>query len=213
MHAELYGYWSELDAMLRAMPLDPLARVANVLLDCQRRQGTVFVFGNGGSAATASHFACDLAKGTRVDGRPTFRVVPLTDNVPLLTAWANDTSYERVFADQLDALVRPGDIVIAISASGNSPNVLAAARVAQQAGGYVVAWTGRSGGRIRDIADQTIRVPAQSIEQVDDAHLIIAHALCVAIRAQLRVSTGPSLHTDRLIADDALAPVLIEGGE
>ena len=109
----------------------------------------------------------------------------LTDNVPLMTAWANDTSYERIFAEQLAALVHPGDVVILISASGNSPNVLAAAHEARQAPAHVIALTGQSGGKLEAVADLTVRVPSQSIEQVEDAHLIIAHSLCVSLRRRL----------------------------
>src|SRR4051794_6814222 len=105
------------------VPRRLVGSVAELLLACQERGGTVFVLGNGGSAATASHFVCDLTKGTRNNGLPTFRAIALTDNVPLVTAWANDTSYDRIFAEQLDALVQPDDLVIAISASGNSMNV------------------------------------------------------------------------------------------
>lgn len=123
-------------------------------------------------------------------GLPTFRVIPLSDNVPLLTAWANDTSYDRVFAEQLATLVRPGDVVVAISASGNSPNVLEAARVAQQSDAIVIALTGQSGGQLYQLADLTIRVPAQSIEQVEDAHLVIAHSLCVVLRRRLHVEAA-----------------------
>jgi D-sedoheptulose 7-phosphate isomerase len=183
---ELERYWGELASVARAMPFDALAALVGLLLDCRRRGGTVFIVGNGGSAATASHFACDLAKGTRTAGLAAFRVVPLTDNVPLLTAWANDTSYERVFAEQLEPLVAHGDLVVAISTSGNSPNVIAAAEVARRAGAATVALTGRSGGQLGRRADLTIRVPAGSIEQVEDAHLAIAHSLCVALRQALR---------------------------
>ena len=186
MRNEIERYWHDLGQVACAMPLGLLESAAEVLLACHRRGGTVFVLGNGGSAATASHFVCDLAKGTRTDGLPAFRVVSLTDNVPLITAWANDTSYDRVFAEQLSALVRPGDIVVAISASGNSPNVLAATRVARQLGAATIALTGQSGGRLSRLAELVIRVPARSIEQVEDAHLAIAHSLCVALRAQLR---------------------------
>jgi len=190
MRNEIERYWHDLGQVACAMPLGLLESAAEVLLACHRRGGTVFVLGNGGSAATASHFVCDLAKGTRADGLPAFRVVPLTDNVPLMTAWANDTSYDRVFAEQLSALVRPGDVVVAISASGNSPNVLAAARVARQLGAATIALTGQSGGRLGRLAELTIRVPARSVEQVEDAHLAIAHSLCVALRARLR-TTAP----------------------
>jgi D-sedoheptulose 7-phosphate isomerase len=197
MRDQIEGYWSELAGVTYKMPYLLLEQVAEVLLECQRRGGTIFVFGNGGSAATASHFACDLAKGTRTSSLPTFRVVALNDNVPLLTAWANDTSYDRVFAEQLVALVRPGDLVFAISASGNSPNVLEAVRVAQLAGVTSVALTGRSGGQLGALADLVIRVPSDSIEQVEDAHLIIAHSLCVALRSYLRAATLPRAHHSR----------------
>jgi D-sedoheptulose 7-phosphate isomerase len=209
MQRDVQRYWREIGAVTRAMPVEMLARVAERLMACRRRDGTIFVLGNGGSAATASHFACDLAKGTRVAGRPTFRVVPLTDNMPLVTAWANDTSYERVFSDQLDALVRPDDAVILISASGNSPNVLAAARVAREAGADTIAWTGQAGGRLLDLADLTIRVPTHSIEQVEDVHLMIGHSLCVALRARLSAESKLAHPTDRLISDLALDEVVV----
>jgi D-sedoheptulose 7-phosphate isomerase len=186
MRHDLERYCRELADVTVAMPFDMLTRAADTLLDCHRRGGTVFVLGNGGSAATASHFACDLAKGTRAEGVPAFRVFPLTDNVPLLTAWANDTSYELVFAEQLAALIRPGDVVVAISASGNSPNVLAAARVARAAGALTIALSGREGGRLRPLADLTICAPSEAMEQVEDAHSIITHSLCVALRRRLR---------------------------
>src|SRR5258708_24318483 len=116
MHDKIKQYWHELACAMQAMPFDILTRAAEMLLDCYRRGCTVFILGNGGSAATASHFACDLAKGTQATGLPAFRVVSLSDNVPLLTAWANDTSYERIFAEQLATLVRPADVLVAISA-------------------------------------------------------------------------------------------------
>lgn len=189
MRDDIERYWQELMAVQQSMPYHMLAGVAEVLWSCYGRGGTIFVLGNGGSAATASHVACDLVKGTRIGGAPTFRVVALNDNVPLLTAWANDTSYARVFAEQLVALVRPGDVVLAISASGNSPNVLAAAEVARAAGATTVALTGQTGGKLWHLADLTVRVPLASIEQVEDAHLVIGHSLCVALRERLRAES------------------------
>jgi D-sedoheptulose 7-phosphate isomerase len=175
---------------MQKMPIDKLTSAAELLLDCYHRGSTVFILGNGGSAATASHFACDLAKGTQVSGLPAFRVIPLSDNVPLLTAWANDTSYDRVFAEQLSTLIRPADVVIAISASGNSPNVLQAARVAQQSEALLIAFTGHRGGQLSQLANLTIRVPAQSIEQAEDVHLAIAHSLCVVLRRRLYIEAA-----------------------
>ncbi len=190
MREEIEYYWQELICAMQAMPFDTLASAAQLLLDCYQRGSTVFILGNGGSAATASHFACDLAKGTQVPGLPAFRVIPLSDNVPLLTAWANDTSYDRVFAEQLSTLVRPADVVVAISASGNSPNVLQAAMMAQQSGAILIALTGQSGGQLSQLANLTIRVPAQSIEQAEDAHLVIAHSLCVVLRRRLYIEAA-----------------------
>ncbi len=197
-HIELY--WRDLGKLMRNMPSTLIVQMAEMLLKCQQRGGTIFVFGNGGSAATASHWACDLAKGTRTNGKPTFRVVALNDNVPLLTAWANDDGYEHVLAEQLVALVRPDDIVIAISASGNSPNILQAIDVAAEAGATTIGLTGRRGGKLHSRVDLNIRIPSDSIEQVEDAHLMIAHCVCVAMRERLRADQS----------EDADEPMLIK---
>jgi D-sedoheptulose 7-phosphate isomerase len=210
MRNEIERYWHDLGQVACAMPLGLLESAAEVLLACHRRGGTVFVLGNGGSAATASHFVCDLAKGTRTDGLPAFRVLSLTDNVPLMTAWANDTSYDRVFAEQLSALVRPGDVLVAISASGNSSNVLAATRVARQLDAATIALTGQSGGRLGRLAELTIRVPARAIEQVEDAHLAIAHSLCVALRARLRARAASAVDKPSVLQDAVAGPVVID---
>jgi D-sedoheptulose 7-phosphate isomerase len=209
-HIELY--WREIADITRKMPYAVISNAADVLLDCQRRGSTIFVLGNGGSAATASHFACDLAKGTRVNGAPTFRVVPLTDNVPLMTAWGNDTSYDRIFAEQLVALVRPGDVVVIISASGNSPNVLRATEVARTAGAITLSMTGQTGGKLRRLSDVTIRVPSPSIEQVEDAHMIVAHSLCVALRERLRADLQARMADVALMHTPSAEPVAVEVG-
>jgi D-sedoheptulose 7-phosphate isomerase len=183
MHNEITDYWQELLFVMQAMPLDSIVKAAEMLLACYQRGNTIFTLGNGGSAATASHFACDLAKGTKAF--PAFRAISLSDNVSLLTAWANDTSYDRIFAEQLAPLVRPKDVVVAMSVSGNSPNVLAAASVAQQSGAITIALTDQSGGKLSQLADLAICVPSQAIEQVENAHLIVAHSLCALLRQRL----------------------------
>ncbi|HZC07123.1 MAG TPA: SIS domain-containing protein [Ktedonobacterales bacterium] len=207
MRATIERYWRELQLTMDAMPHAALAQVADALLDCRARGGTIFIVGNGGSAATASHFACDLAKGTQSPGAIPFRVVPLTDNMPLLTAWANDVSYEQVYAQQLATLIRPGDVLVAISASGSSPNILAAARAATRHGANVIAWTGATGGKLLRLANLIVRVPAHSIEQVEDAHLMISHSLCVALRERIRL-----LATDRA-ETSVILPVALDREE
>ena len=152
MRDDLERYWLELADVSRHMPMSLIVRAASMLLDCRRRRGTVFVIGNGGSAATASHFACDLAKGTRIDGVPAFRVIPLTDNMPLVTAWANDASFESVFSEQLAALVEEGDVVVVITASGNSPNVVKAVETGRAIG--VTLW---ESGESRETSDARAR--------------------------------------------------------
>jgi D-sedoheptulose 7-phosphate isomerase len=143
---------------------------------------TVYTCGNGGSASTASHLALDLAKNTRRPDRPNLRALGLTDNVGLITAWANDAAYDQVFAAQLDAVVRPDDLVVAISASGNSMNVLNAVRVARAAGAFAFGITGYAGGKLLGQADDCVVVPSDNMQVIEDAHLAIVHAVISALR-------------------------------
>lgn len=183
-------YWRELRLTMERMSLAALDAIVEALLACRQRDGTIFIVGNGGSAATASHFACDLAKGTQCANTAPFRVIPLSDNMPLITAWANDVSYDQVFAQQLAPLVRCGDALVVISASGSSPNVLAAARVALRRGAEVIALTGQTGGKLRRLATLLATVPSERIEQVEDAHMMIAHSVCVALRERVRAESS-----------------------
>jgi D-sedoheptulose 7-phosphate isomerase len=184
----LRRYWRDVGDMASAVDLESLETAATMLLECQARGRVVFIAGNGGSAATASHFACDLSKGTRSNGPPTFRVVALTDSLPVLTAWANDNGYHRIFAEQLQSLARPGDLLVLISASGNSPNIVAAAEEARALGVASIGLTGRCGGQLAQLVDLAVRVPSDQIEVVEDAHLVVAHSLCVAARERLASS-------------------------
>ena len=180
---DVSAYLTDLSAVLDALPREPLAQIAQLLLDAARKGRTVFIFGNGGSAATASHLACDLAKTARVPGQPRVRALALTDNVPLLTAWGNDDSYEVIFAEQLRTFVRWRDIVIAISASGNSPNVLAGAVAAREAGAVVVGITGFGGGKLQALCDVCLVVPSHDYGPVEDLHMIFVHAVTAALKA------------------------------
>lgn len=186
----LDAYLGELAASIAALDRDALAEAARLLLACHDRGGTVFTAGNGGSASTASHFACDLMKGTRAGGQPTFRVVALTDNTAQITAWANDVGYDRVFAEQFRSLANPDDLLVAISASGNSPNVLAAAEAAREVSIPILALTGQDGGQLATLANLTVRAPSGRIEIVEDLHLVFGHSLCVVTRERLQGLLG-----------------------
>jgi len=185
LNSRLEDYWQEVARVAAAVDIQALKRAADELLSCQARERVVFAIGNGGSAATASHFTCDLAKGTRRGGPPTFRTLALTDNVPVMTAWANDSSYDRIFAEQLVSLAQPGDVLVAISVSGTSPNIVSAVSEARALGLTVVSMTGRTGGKLAGMSHVVITVPSDSMEVVEDAHLIVSHSLCVATREHL----------------------------
>lgn len=185
MH-DVSAYLAGLNGVIAALPREPLAHVTQLVLDAGRTGHTVLIFGNGGSAATASHLACDLAKTASVPSHPRVRAISLTDNVPLLTAWGNDASYEVVFAEQVRTLVRRRDVVIAISASGNSPNVLAGAVAAREAGAVVVGVTGFGGGKLQALSDVCLVVPSHEYGPVEDLHMIFVHAITAAVRNALR---------------------------
>ena len=185
------SYFAQLAKTIESLPFGDMDRLTDVLFMAYEQQRTVFVFGNGGSAALASHFACDLGKGTVNGCSQRFRVMALTDNIPLLTAWANDSNYEDIFAEQLANFAGPGDIAFAISASGNSPNVLKALRVAKQAGSVTAGLAGFSGGRMLALCDACVVVGSENMQIIEDVHVAVAHAIFTGIRA--RISQPPSL--------------------
>jgi D-sedoheptulose 7-phosphate isomerase len=180
-------YLHEVGEALRALPHDEMNQAIDILNQARRDGKQVFVMGNGGSAAMASHFACDLGKGTVEEGKPRFKVLSLTDNVPLLTAYGNDFGYDVVFAEPLASLAQPGDVAIAISSSGNSPNVLLAMDRAAEMGLTTIGITGYQGGKLRDKVNVCLAVPADahhpdSMQHVEDGQWVILHAIFVAIR-------------------------------
>jgi D-sedoheptulose 7-phosphate isomerase len=182
----IQNYISTLQLTMDQLPQQLIADVIDVLQQARRMGNQVFILGNGGSASTASHFACDLAKNTRQEGLPHFRVIGLTDNMAMFSALANDDGYENVFSEQLASLVRPGDIVIAISASGNSKNVINAAETAHRYDATVIGFTGFDGGRLGQMANINIQVNSNIIEHVEDIHLMLEHLIVSSIKGQVR---------------------------
>ena len=168
-------YFSQLTAAIDAIDNDAVTAWIDRLAHARSEGATVFVAGNGGSAATASHFATDIGKGASYGKPVRFRVVALTDSISTITAYANDVSYDVVFAEQLRNLGKPGDVLVTISGSGSSPNIVAAIDAAKELGMDVVALTGFQGGASGPMADIHVNVPSDHMGRIEDAHLALCH--------------------------------------
>jgi D-sedoheptulose 7-phosphate isomerase len=175
-------YFASESALLAALPFDRLDALLAILEQVRTEGRRVFLFGNGGSASTASHFACDLGKGTIAPGCPRFKVIALDDNMATFSAYANDMGYERVFAEPLISLSERGDVAIGFSVSGNSPNVLRAMEAARARGLKTVGFTGFDGGQLQEQVDVHIHIPSRSFGMVEDIHLAMTHALCERLK-------------------------------
>lgn len=198
-------YVDDVRYTLDRLPWSSIDALAALLHDARLNDRQVFIFGNGGSAATASHMACDLSKNTALPGRPRFRVLALVDNMSAVSAIANDLGYENVFAEQLINFVRRQDVVVAISTSGNSPNVVRAVECAIAAGATTVGLTGAPGGQVAELVHLPIVIASACADQVEDVHLIVEHMLVRALRASLQARATPeaALLPLPLLADPA----------
>jgi D-sedoheptulose 7-phosphate isomerase len=181
------SYFAKSNKVARDLPFAAIEHVADVLHQAYEAGRSVFLFGNGGSAALASHFACDLAKGTAPPDKlgKRFRVLSLADNLALITAWANDTSYEQVFAEQLRNFVQAGDVAFGISGSGRSRNVLLALHAAREAGAVTVGLSGYEGGKLPEVCDSCIVIPSDNMQIIEDFQLAVTHALFTVARARI----------------------------
>lgn len=175
-------YLYELKRTLDRLPHDVIQEVIEMLHNARLCNNQIFIMGNGGSASTASHFVCDLGKNTRVKGIPNFKVQGFTDNMAMFSALANDEGYENVFAEQLANHIEPGDVVIGISTSGNSPNVVNAIKLANSVQAKTIGFTGFTSGKLGDLVDIDLHVPSENIERVEDIHLVLEHLICKALR-------------------------------
>ena len=170
-------YKDLLSRALDTIDIGAIEKAANLLHRARENGRTIFVCGNGGSASTASHFACDMVKGASYGRDARFRIMALTDSLPTITAYSNDVAYECVFVEQLKNFAREGDLVIAISGSGNSPNVVRALEYAGSIGCDTVALTGRDGGKLGPLAQIEIRVSEPHMGRIEDGHMVICHIL------------------------------------
>jgi D-sedoheptulose 7-phosphate isomerase len=183
-------YLEELESIIRCISREDIRRVIELLYKAWKEGRQVFLAGNGGSAPTATHFACDLAKFASVEGRKRFRAISLVDNVALVSALTNDLGWENVYMEQLKNLIREGDVFVAISVHGGSgadaaglwsQNLLKAAKLVKENGGKVVGLTGFDGGALKNVADACIVVPLDSTPQVEGFHSILSHLICAKL--------------------------------
>src|SRR2546421_1034100 len=196
--ARVGRYLSGMRELLERIDTADLAACVDALWRAWQRERTVFIVGNGGSAATASHLACDLAKQTQVPDRAPLRAHSLTDNLALMTAFANDVDYGQVFAEQLRIHCRPGDLLVCVSCSGNSPNVLAAIEAARSYGLRVIGFGGFDGGRMRGLCDPYVHVPSFEYGLVESAHVVIAHCVSALLAERAAGPAGrPVIFVDR----------------
>ena len=184
---DTHSYFAGYAKVVSNLPYPEIERVVDVLHETYMQGRRVFLFGNGGSAALASHFACDLAKGTIASSAPDkrFRVLSLTDNIPLITAWANDICYEQVFAEQLRNFIEPGDVAFGISGSGCSTNVLLGLQVARKAQAITVGLTGFKGGKMSQLCNFCIVIPSDNMQIIEDLQLGISHSVFTVIRHRI----------------------------
>jgi D-sedoheptulose 7-phosphate isomerase len=170
-------YRGELTAALATIDVSRVEQLRELLVDARANGRTIFTCGNGGSASTASHFATDLLKGASYERDLRFKVIALTDATSTISAYSNDVSYDIVYEEQLRNFLQPGDLVVAISGSGNSKNVIRALQHAKAAGAHAIAMTGRDGGELGKVATLHINVAEQHMGRIEDAHLAICHML------------------------------------
>src|SRR5580692_12384927 len=183
-------YQTDVVEALNTVDLGRVQQAIDLLSETRDQGRHIFVCGNGGSASTASHFLCDMVKGASFNRPARFRIMALTDSLPTLTAYSNDVHYECVFVEQLKNFAQPGDVVMAISGSGNSPNVLRAVEYGNSIGCRTIALTGRDGGKLGPLAQLNIQVPVPHMGRIEDAHMIICHMIAYHFMESSKPETG-----------------------
>ncbi|MBI1935276.1 SIS domain-containing protein [Candidatus Woesearchaeota archaeon] len=178
-------YLNEAKKIIDGLDRTQIDSAVSMLLDAHKRQKQIFIFGNGGSASTSSHFANDLIKFCSVKGQKRFRAVSLADNISTITALANDMGYDKVFSEQLYNLANDGDLIVAFSVSGNSPNVVEAVKAAKRLGAKTIAFLGFKGGNLKNIADECVIVENEDFGLVESVHLLLEHLIVNRLRKSL----------------------------
>jgi D-sedoheptulose 7-phosphate isomerase len=171
-------YKADLLKAIETIDLGKVNEAIEILIQARAENRRIFVCGNGGSASTASHFVCDMVKGASFNRGARFRIMALTDSLPTITAYSNDVSYECVFVEQLKNFAEPSDVLIAISGSGNSPNVLRAVEYANAIGCRSIAFSGRDGGKLGSLAQLNVQVSNSHMGRIEDGHMVVMHMIC-----------------------------------
>jgi len=183
-------YYRQFVDVIERFDKQPLEEIAQVLLRIAESGGTLWVAGNGGSAAIADHTVCDTTKWTYIEGQPPIRCISLSANGPMLTALGNDLEYEQVFSEQLRYYLGPDDAVLVVSSSGLSPNVIRACRFARERGVTTIAFVGFDGGELGGLADHVVHVPVDNYGMAEDVHQSVMHALTQYLRSLAEEAAG-----------------------
>ncbi len=174
---DIINYFYRLKTTIDAIDKESLSNLMNVLMQARQEGRQIFIMGNGGSAATASHFVCDFNKGISYGKEKMFKFICLNDNIPTMMAYANDMSYNDIFAGHLKNYFRPGDLVIGISGSGNSMNVVNALQYANENGGVTIGLTGYNGGKVMKMCQHNVHIPINDMQITEDLHMVLDHCM------------------------------------
>ncbi len=179
-------YLSTVADLANRVPEGQVQEVVDALIEAYENGRQIFLLGNGGSASTASHIACDLQKGVGALAKKPFKALAVTDSIPIMTAWGNDTEYANIFAPQIKTWAQPGDVVLAFSGSGNSPNVLRAVEAANGIGALTIGFAGYSGGKLKQAAKKCIVIECDNMQQIEDLHVVLGHLIFSVVRDTLK---------------------------
>lgn len=185
MKEQITQYFEKLQKTISSLNVEEIENCANVLLEAYEEGKQIFICGNGGSASTASHFACDINKGVSYGLEKRFKIIPLTDNLATITAYTNDVDYDIVFVEQLKNFFKEGDILIGISGSGNSKNVLNAVEYVNEYKGITIGWTGFDGGKLKKITTHSIHANVNDMQVAEDMHMVFTHLMMKVLRKAL----------------------------
>lgn len=185
MKNQITTYFDKLIKTIQNIDTDEVQKCAEILLKAYENENNIFICGNGGSASTASHFACDINKGVSYGLEKRFKVIPLTDSLSTITAYTNDVDYNVIFIEQLKNFFKKGDVLIGISGSGNSRNVLNAIEYVNNNGGITIGWTGYNGGKLKEIAQYSVNANIDDMQISEDLHMVFTHLMMKILRKTL----------------------------